>query len=39
MEITDGDKWIEMDGNPIADLHLILADGVSSSVEEKKTVK
>ena len=38
-EITDDDKWNEMDSNVIADLHLTLADGVLSSVEEKKTVK
>lgn len=28
-----------MDGNAIADLHLALADGVLSSVAEKKTSK
>ena len=39
MEITDDDKWNEIDGNAIADLHLALADGVLSSVEEKKTAK
>ena len=38
MEITN-DKWNEIDGNIISDLHLALADGVSSSVVEKKTVK
>ena len=36
MEITDDDMWNEMDSNAIADLHLTLADGVLSSVEEKK---
>ena len=39
MEIIDDDKWNEMDGNDIADLHLALADGVLSSVEEKNTAK
>ncbi|KAH9654151.1 hypothetical protein KPL70_027652 [Citrus sinensis] len=34
MEITD-DKWNEIDGNVISDLHLALADGVLSSVAEK----
>ncbi|KAH9782977.1 hypothetical protein KPL71_009140 [Citrus sinensis] len=38
MEITD-DKWNEIDGNAISDLHLALADGVLSSVAEKNTVK
>ncbi|GJR12504.1 hypothetical protein Tco_0795156, partial [Tanacetum coccineum] len=28
-----------MDGNAIADLHLALADGVLSSIEEKKSAK
>ena len=37
-EITD-DKWNEMDGNAIVDLHLTLADGVLSSVVEEKTAK
>jgi hypothetical protein len=37
-EVTD-DKWDEMDGNAIANLHLALADGVLSSIEEKKTAK
>ncbi|KAH9745518.1 hypothetical protein KPL70_004102 [Citrus sinensis] len=36
MEITD-DKWNEIDGNAISDLHLTLADGVLSSVAEKNT--
>lgn len=38
-EVTDDDKWNEMDGNAIANLHLALADGVLSSVAEKKTAK
>ena len=36
MEISD-DKWNEIDGNAISDLHLALADGVLSSVAEKNT--
>ena len=39
MEITNDDKWNEMDDNTIADLHLSLADGVLSSVEEKNIAK
>ena len=39
MKITDNDKWDEINGNAIADLHLALADGVLSSVVEKKTTK
>ncbi|KAH9802840.1 retrovirus-related pol polyprotein from transposon TNT 1-94-like protein [Citrus sinensis] len=38
MEITD-DKWNEIDGNAISDLHLALADGVLSSVAKKNTAK
>ncbi|KAH9658914.1 retrovirus-related pol polyprotein from transposon TNT 1-94-like protein [Citrus sinensis] len=38
MEITD-DKWIEVDGNIISDLHLALVDGVLSSVAEKNIAK
>ena len=38
MEITD-DKWNEVDGNTISDLHLALADEVLSSVAEKNTMK
>ncbi|KAH9725713.1 hypothetical protein KPL70_007982 [Citrus sinensis] len=38
MEITD-DKWNEVDGNAISDLHLALADGVLSSMAEKNTAK
>ncbi|GKD83365.1 gag-pol polyprotein [Tanacetum coccineum] len=38
-EVTDDSKWDEMDGNAIANLHLALADGVLSSIEEKKTAK
>ncbi|GKF76996.1 hypothetical protein Tco_0229466, partial [Tanacetum coccineum] len=35
-EVTDDSKWDEMDENAIANLHLTLADGVLSSIEEKK---
>ncbi|GKA61173.1 retrovirus-related pol polyprotein from transposon TNT 1-94 [Tanacetum coccineum] len=35
-EVTDDSKWDEMDGNAIANIHLALADGVLSSIEEKK---
>jgi hypothetical protein len=38
-DFTDDNKWNEMDGNAIANLHLALADGVLSSIEEKKTAK
>ena len=38
-EITNDDKWNETDVNAISDLHLALADGVLSSVVEKKTAK
>ena len=38
MEITD-DKWNEVNGNTISDLHLALADGVLSSMVEKNTAK
>ncbi|KAH9753523.1 hypothetical protein KPL71_015101 [Citrus sinensis] len=38
MEITN-DKWNEIDGNAISNLHLALADGVLSSVAEKNTAK
>ena len=38
MEITD-DKWNEIDGNAISDLHWAFADGVLSSVTEKNTAK
>ena len=37
-EITD-DKWNEIDGNAIGDLHLALADGVLFNVAKKKKVK
>ena len=37
-EITD-DKWNEIDGSAIANLHLALADGVLSSVAKEKTSK
>ncbi|KAL5841892.1 hypothetical protein ACOSQ3_012495 [Xanthoceras sorbifolium] len=39
VEFIDDNKWNEMDGNAIANLHLALADGVLSSIEEKKTAK
>ncbi|GKA47032.1 gag-pol polyprotein [Tanacetum coccineum] len=38
-EVTDDSKWDVMDGNAIANLHLALADGVLSSIEEKKSAK
>ena len=38
MKIID-DKWNEIDGNAISDLHLALADGVLSSVAKKNTAK
>ncbi|GJR91241.1 retrovirus-related pol polyprotein from transposon TNT 1-94 [Tanacetum coccineum] len=38
-EVTDDSKWDEMDENAIANLHLALADGVLSSIEEKKSAK
>ncbi|KAH9734881.1 Integrase catalytic domain-containing protein [Citrus sinensis] len=38
MEITD-DKWNEIDGNAISDLHLALADGVLSSVRKLYTLR
>ncbi|GJY88405.1 gag-pol polyprotein [Tanacetum coccineum] len=36
-EVTDDSKWDEMDKNAIANLHLALADGILSSIEELKT--
>ncbi|GKD47751.1 gag-pol polyprotein [Tanacetum coccineum] len=39
VEVTDDNKWDEVDENAIANLHLALADGVLSSIEEKKTAK
>ncbi|GJY25300.1 gag-pol polyprotein [Tanacetum coccineum] len=36
-EVTDDSKWDEMNGNAIANLHLALADGVLSSIKEKKS--
>ncbi|KAL5772607.1 hypothetical protein ACOSQ2_012531 [Xanthoceras sorbifolium] len=39
VEFTNDNKWNEMDGNAIANLHMALADGVLSSIEEKKTTK
>ena len=38
MEITK-DKWNEVDGNTISDLHLAFADGVLLSVTEKNIAK
>ena len=38
-EFTHDNKWNEMDENTIADLHLVLADEILSSVEENKTTK
>nr|GEX80674.1 Gag-Pol polyprotein [Tanacetum cinerariifolium] len=38
-EVTDDNKCDEMDGNAIANIHLALADGVLSSIDEKKTAK
>ncbi|KAH9722967.1 Integrase catalytic domain-containing protein [Citrus sinensis] len=38
IEITD-DKWNEIDGNAISDLHLALENGVLFSVAEKNTAK
>ncbi|GJZ37700.1 hypothetical protein Tco_0583891 [Tanacetum coccineum] len=38
-EVMDDSKWDEMDGNAIANLQLALADGVLSSIEEKKSAK
>ena len=37
-EITQ-EKWNEMDGNAIANIHLALADEILSSIEEKRTAK
>ncbi|KAE8688623.1 hypothetical protein F3Y22_tig00110962pilonHSYRG00058 [Hibiscus syriacus] len=39
VDFTDDNKWIEMDGNAMANFHLALADEVLSSIEEKKTAK
>ncbi|GJR84108.1 gag-pol polyprotein [Tanacetum coccineum] len=38
-EVTDNSKWDEMNGNAMENLHLTLADGVLSNIEEKKTAK
>ena len=38
VEITN-DKWNEIDGNIITDLHLALADVVLSNMAEEKTAK
>jgi len=37
-DITD-QKWKEMDGNAVANLHLAMADSVLSSIAEKKSAK
>ncbi|TXG66989.1 hypothetical protein EZV62_008264 [Acer yangbiense] len=37
IDYTDDGEWNKMDGNTNANLHLALADGVLSSVAEKKT--
>ncbi|GJT52997.1 hypothetical protein Tco_0988051 [Tanacetum coccineum] len=34
-KVTDDSKWDKMDGNAIANLHLALADGVLSSIEDE----
>ncbi|KAE8703180.1 BTB/POZ domain-containing protein [Hibiscus syriacus] len=39
VDFTDDNKWIEMDGNAMANFHLALAYEVLSSIEEKKTAK
>ena len=36
--VTD-EKWNDMDGNVVANIHLALADGVLSSIAEKRTTK
>ncbi|KAA0026163.1 Gag-Pol [Cucumis melo var. makuwa] len=38
-EITDDNKWNEMDGNAMENIHLALADNVLSSIKEKKIAK
>nr|GEW08436.1 hypothetical protein [Tanacetum cinerariifolium] len=38
-EVTDDSKWDRMDGMVVANLHLALADGVLSSIEEKRSAK
>ncbi|KAE8718737.1 hypothetical protein F3Y22_tig00109992pilonHSYRG00051 [Hibiscus syriacus] len=39
IDFTDDNKWIEIDGNPMENFHLALADKVLSSIEENKTAK
>ncbi|KAE8683472.1 hypothetical protein F3Y22_tig00111208pilonHSYRG00305 [Hibiscus syriacus] len=39
VDFTDDNKWIEMDGNAMANFHIALANEVLSSIEEKKTAK
>ncbi|GJX14349.1 hypothetical protein Tco_0206107 [Tanacetum coccineum] len=38
-EVTDDSKWDEMEGNAIANLHLVFTNGVLSSIKEKKSAK
>ena len=39
VDFTDDKKWSEMNEDAMADLYLSIADGVLSSIEEKKTAK
>ncbi|KAE8659571.1 17.4 kDa class III heat shock protein [Hibiscus syriacus] len=39
VDFKNDNKWIEVDGNAIANFHLALADEVLSSIEENKTAK
>ncbi|KAE8671438.1 Casein kinase I isoform delta-like [Hibiscus syriacus] len=39
VDFTDDNKWIEIDGNAMANFHLALAGEVLSSIKEKKTAK
>ncbi|KAE8670621.1 Detected protein of unknown function [Hibiscus syriacus] len=39
VDFTDDNKWIEMDGNAMANFHLALAYEVLASIEEKNTAK
>ncbi|KAE8707248.1 tir-nbs resistance protein [Hibiscus syriacus] len=39
VDFTDDSKWNEMDDNAMVNFHLVLADEVLSSIEEKKTDK
>lgn len=38
-DLTDDNKWNDIDSNAVADLHLALADQVLSSMAEKRTAK